>query len=99
MLLQAMLDNVAKVKETMQRDSLAPAARSIMTTDRYPKLRGCSVGKKGARIVGIAKGAGMVRSIVILLDSRDVFTCTLFCSLSIWSVTHMHLRITLIQTV
>jgi N-acetylglutamate synthase/N-acetylornithine aminotransferase len=60
-LLQAMLDNVATVKDTMQCNSLAPAARSIMTTYRYPKLRGCSVGNKGARLVGIAKGAGMVR--------------------------------------
>jgi N-acetylglutamate synthase/N-acetylornithine aminotransferase len=70
-----MLDNVAKVKETMQRNSLAPAARSIMTTDRYPKLRGCAVGKKGARVVGIAKGAGMVRSIDVLGNSNG--TCTL----------------------
>jgi N-acetylglutamate synthase/N-acetylornithine aminotransferase len=92
-----MLDNVAKVKETMQRASLAPAARSIMTTDRYPKLRGCSVGKNGARVVGIAKGAGMVRSTVSLLDLQHVFTCSLFCTLSILFVAQMHHRIASVQ--
>ena len=58
---QAILENIAIVKNEMQSESLAPAARSIMTTDRYPKLRGLTVGSSGARIVGIAKGAGMVR--------------------------------------
>eukprot|EP00588_Corethron_pennatum_P013019 CAMPEP_0194276042 /NCGR_PEP_ID=MMETSP0169-20130528/8725_1 /TAXON_ID=218684 /ORGANISM="Corethron pennatum, Strain L29A3" /LENGTH=502 /DNA_ID=CAMNT_0039019659 /DNA_START=47 /DNA_END=1555 /DNA_ORIENTATION=- len=35
------------------------AARAIMTTDRYPKLRSRTL-KGGARVVGIAKGAGMI---------------------------------------
>lgn len=42
----------------MQRDSLLPAARGIMTTDRYPKLRRASA--CGGSVVGIAKGAGMI---------------------------------------
>jgi len=38
--------------------SVLPAAEGIVTTDRYPKVRSASVG--GGRIVGIAKGAGMI---------------------------------------
>ena len=38
--------------------SALPAARAIMTTDRYPKLRSRRVGP--ATVVGIAKGAGMI---------------------------------------
>ena len=38
--------------------SALPAARSIMTTDRFPKLR--SVSACGGRLVGFAKGAGMI---------------------------------------
>ena len=35
-----------------------PAARAIMTTDRFPKLR--SVRACGGTLVGFAKGAGMI---------------------------------------
>jgi glutamate N-acetyltransferase / amino-acid N-acetyltransferase len=38
--------------------SIMPAAAGIVTTDLYPKVRSASVG--GGRIVGIAKGAGMI---------------------------------------
>jgi glutamate N-acetyltransferase/amino-acid N-acetyltransferase len=38
--------------------SVLPAAEGIVTTDLYPKVRGASVG--AGRIVGIAKGAGMI---------------------------------------
>ena len=38
--------------------SVVPAARAIMTTDRYPKVRGRRAGN--ATVVGIAKGAGMI---------------------------------------
>jgi glutamate N-acetyltransferase/amino-acid N-acetyltransferase len=38
--------------------SAMPAARAIMTTDRYPKVRSRRVG--AATVVGIAKGAGMI---------------------------------------
>jgi glutamate N-acetyltransferase/amino-acid N-acetyltransferase len=38
--------------------SLLPVARAIMTTDAFPKVRSASVGK--GRIVGTAKGAGMI---------------------------------------
>jgi glutamate N-acetyltransferase / amino-acid N-acetyltransferase len=38
--------------------SILPVARAIMTTDAFPKVRAASVG--AGRIVGIAKGAGMI---------------------------------------
>ncbi|CAM9810610.1 unnamed protein product, partial [Ascophyllum nodosum] len=53
-------DKLASVRGAMQSESLFPAAESIMTTDRYPKLRGTRVGSNGGRLVGIAKGAGMI---------------------------------------
>lgn len=39
-------------------DSVLPAAEGIVTTDLYPKIRSASAG--AGRIVGIAKGAGMI---------------------------------------
>jgi glutamate N-acetyltransferase/amino-acid N-acetyltransferase len=42
----------------LQRRSLLPVARAIMTTDSWPKLRRARVGQ-GA-ILGVAKGAGMI---------------------------------------
>ena len=54
----AIIENLPPLREAAQSESLLPAARSIMTTDRYPKLHSASVGN--ARIVGIAKGAGMI---------------------------------------
>ena len=42
----------------LQAESVLPAARGIMTTDLYPKVRCARVGT--GSIVGIAKGAGMI---------------------------------------
>jgi glutamate N-acetyltransferase/amino-acid N-acetyltransferase len=52
-----------------------PAARGICTTDLYPKVR--SVSLEGGRIVGIAKGAGMIEPnlatmLVYILTDLDV---------------------------
>jgi glutamate N-acetyltransferase/amino-acid N-acetyltransferase len=44
--------------DSLHRGSCADAARAIMTTDSYPKLR--SVEVRGGRLVGFAKGAGMI---------------------------------------
>ena len=44
--------------EGLRSDSLLPFARGIMTTDAWPKIRSESCGE--GRIVGTAKGAGMV---------------------------------------
>lgn len=44
--------------KTLQSASVLPAAEGIVTTDRYPKIRAATV--DGGRVVGIAKGAGMI---------------------------------------
>ncbi|HEX9443070.1 MAG TPA: bifunctional glutamate N-acetyltransferase/amino-acid acetyltransferase ArgJ [Candidatus Binatia bacterium] len=46
------------IRSELKPDSLALAARAIMTTDRYPKYFSRRVGP--ATIAGIAKGAGMI---------------------------------------
>lgn len=43
----------------MQTGSVMNAAEAIMTTDRFPKVRSITL-SNGARVVGIAKGAGMI---------------------------------------
>ena len=44
--------------ESLSAESILDVARGIMTTDLFPKVRSAEVGS--ARIVGIAKGAGMI---------------------------------------
>jgi glutamate N-acetyltransferase / amino-acid N-acetyltransferase len=45
--------------QNLQTTSALNAAKAICTTDRYPKVRSKTL-SSGARIVGIAKGAGMI---------------------------------------
>jgi glutamate N-acetyltransferase/amino-acid N-acetyltransferase len=59
----------------LQRRSLLPVARAIMTTDSFPKLRRARVGT--GSIVGVAKGAGMIEPavatmLVFLLTDLDI---------------------------
>ena len=54
----AMIAALPDAKTALQSASILPAAEGIVTTDLYPKVRSVSIG--GGRIVGIAKGAGMV---------------------------------------
>ncbi|DAZ96025.1 TPA: hypothetical protein N0F65_009004 [Lagenidium giganteum] len=54
----AMIQHIPQLLENLQSESVLPAAEGIMTTDLYPKIR--SVDICGGRIVGIAKGAGMI---------------------------------------
>jgi glutamate N-acetyltransferase/amino-acid N-acetyltransferase len=56
--IEAMTANLPRVLESLQTDSVFPAAKGIMTTDLYPKVRRVSLA--GGSIVGIAKGAGMI---------------------------------------
>ena len=44
--------------KSLQAESALPAARGIMTTDRFPKIRSVPAGE--ATVLGIAKGAGMI---------------------------------------
>lgn len=77
----------AALEEALRGDLNAKdAAASIMTTDRYPKVRGETVrgnpGGKPFRVVGMAKGAGMVEPhlatmLVYVLTDLDVPRATL----------------------
>ena len=52
-------DVVPKAVENLQTVSALNAAKAICTTDRFPKVRSKTL-SSGARLVGIAKGAGMI---------------------------------------
>lgn len=54
----AMLAALPHAVDSLAAGSVMPAAEGIVTTDLYPKVR--SVSLQGGRIVGIAKGAGMI---------------------------------------
>ena len=70
----AMLAAVPPAVAALTADSALPAAEGMVTTDRYPKVRGVALG--GGRLVGIAKGAGMIEPnlatmlVFILTDLR-----------------------------
>ncbi|MDT8391716.1 MAG: bifunctional glutamate N-acetyltransferase/amino-acid acetyltransferase ArgJ [Lentisphaeria bacterium] len=66
---------VPALVKTCQDQSVLPAAEAIMTTDLYPKVRSVTIGD--GRIVGIAKGAGMIEPnlatmLVYILTDVDV---------------------------
>ncbi|MEY4488392.1 MAG: hypothetical protein RIQ79_900, partial [Verrucomicrobiota bacterium] len=54
----AMVVALPKAREALAGGSIMPAAEGIVTTDLFPKVRSTVLG--GGRIVGIAKGAGMI---------------------------------------
>ncbi len=56
--IESMLAALPDAVAGLSAESALPAAEGIMTTDLYPKVRAVSVA--GGRIVGIAKGAGMI---------------------------------------
>jgi glutamate N-acetyltransferase/amino-acid N-acetyltransferase len=56
--IDAMTAALPQVVAALADKSVLPAAEGIVTTDLYPKIRSATVGS--GRIVGIAKGAGMI---------------------------------------
>jgi glutamate N-acetyltransferase / amino-acid N-acetyltransferase len=50
--------SLPQLVQNMQSETILEVARAIMTTDLFPKVRSAEVG--GGRVVGIAKGAGMI---------------------------------------
>lgn len=71
----ALCAHVPEAVKALQSESVLPAAQGICTTDLYPKIRSVSVG--AGRIVGIAKGAGMIEPnlatmLVYILTDLDV---------------------------
>ncbi len=66
-------DVIPKAVENMQNESAFNAARDIMTTDRYPKLRSKTL-SNGARIIGIAKVKNCyILSIFFLIIYLSIF--------------------------
>jgi len=70
-----MVEALPAAVTSLQGESVLPAARAIMTTDLYPKVRRADLG--GASLVGIAKGAGMIEPdlatmLVFLLTDADL---------------------------
>jgi glutamate N-acetyltransferase/amino-acid N-acetyltransferase len=60
---KSMVDAVPSLVQTLQGETGMVAADGIMTTDLYPKLRSRVIhlgNGKTARVMGVAKGAGMV---------------------------------------
>jgi glutamate N-acetyltransferase/amino-acid N-acetyltransferase len=79
-------DIVPKAAENLQSDSILSAAKAIMTTDRYPKVRSATL-SNGARVVAIGKGAGMIEPnmatmLVYVLTDATVPKATLQSMLS-----------------
>lgn len=55
---EAIIGALPQAINALKAGSILPAAEGIVTTDLYPKIRYAAVGR--GRIVGIAKGAGMI---------------------------------------
>jgi glutamate N-acetyltransferase/amino-acid N-acetyltransferase len=82
--LDRVLAGVASVPERPVGSDVTAAARAIMTTDTVPKVAEARVGEGPARVVGFAKGVGMIEPdmatmIAVLLtdaatDSTDLET-------------------------
>jgi glutamate N-acetyltransferase/amino-acid N-acetyltransferase len=71
----SMVRAIPALAKNLEAGSSLPAARAIMTTDLYPKLRRVRVGD--GSIVGMAKGAGMIEPnlatlLVFVLTDLDV---------------------------
>jgi glutamate N-acetyltransferase/amino-acid N-acetyltransferase len=54
----ALCGHLPQAVANLSADSILPAAQGICTTDLYPKVRSVRLG--AGRVVGIAKGAGMI---------------------------------------
>ena len=63
---QAITNAIPQLLQTLQKDSVLPAALGITTTDRYPKVRSYRSKDGSWSIVGIAKGAGMIGKLLCL---------------------------------
>jgi len=53
-------DEAGKEEEAASTCGPLEVASAMMTTDRYPKVAAAPVGRSGASVVGVAKGAGMI---------------------------------------
>ena len=72
-----MLSGIAAMPEAPDGDSIDGPARGIMTTDTVPKIAERTVGSSAARVVGMAKGSGMIEPnmatmIAVVLTDAEV---------------------------
>ena len=75
--IERMLKGVAAMPTDLPDDSIDRAAAAMMTTDTRAKIAECVVTGSDARVVGIAKGAGMIEPkmatmIAVVLTDADV---------------------------
>ena len=75
--LDRMLAGVTSMPTHPERTDVVEAAEAMMTTDTVPKVAEAPVGPGPARVVGIAKGVGMIEPdmatmIAVLLTDADV---------------------------
>lgn len=70
-------DVVPKAVAALSSESALDAAKAICTTDRFPKVRSKTL-KCGARIVGIAKGAGMIEPNMVSVCAKRMAVVTNF---------------------
>ncbi len=75
--IERMLKGIAQMPEQLPERSVDGAARAIMTTDTRAKVAEAVIAGGNARVVGIAKGAGMIEPdmatmIAVLLTDADV---------------------------
>ena len=76
------LGDIATQAATPSPSSVLDAARGIMTTDTGPKMAEATIGGGPARVVGIAKGVGMIEPdmatlITVLLTDAQIDSATL----------------------
>jgi N-acetylglutamate synthase/N-acetylornithine aminotransferase len=67
-------DVVPKAIADLQSETAYNAARDIMTTDRYPKLRSRTL-SNGARIIGIAKVRDFLKCFALIFFFYDCTAC------------------------
>lgn len=75
--IERMLKGIAEMPERLPERSVEGAARAMMTTDTRAKIAEAAVAGGPARVVGIAKGAGMIEPdmatmIAVLLTDAEV---------------------------
>jgi glutamate N-acetyltransferase/amino-acid N-acetyltransferase len=60
--MEKILSGIPALVDNLSAHALPDAAKAIMTTDTFPKVKmgECSVGRRRIRICGVAKGAGMI---------------------------------------
>jgi glutamate N-acetyltransferase/amino-acid N-acetyltransferase len=75
--IERMLEGIASMPASLEDETVDRAAAAMMTTDTRPRIAERTVAGSDARVVGIAKGAGMIEPhmatmIAIVLTDADI---------------------------